>query len=78
MRVKMKFWPKLVLLLVVIALLAFVGARLAGLVLNLLDAIRETGGSVEFDPQFAQPIVTQTPPPITDQDYDQVQGVREY
>ena len=74
----MRFWPKLALLLVVIALLAFVGARFGGFVFDLLGNVRETGGTVERDPQFAPPVQTQTPPPVTDQDYDKIQGVREY
>ena len=39
----MRFWPKLVLLLVVIALLAFVGARLFSMVMGLLGDF-STGG----------------------------------
>lgn len=72
----MRFWPKLILLLVVIALLAFVGARLFGMVMGLLENF-STGGVVTHDPQFAEIEPTPTPLVLTDQDYDDVQGVRE-
>ena len=45
----MRFWPKLILLLVVIALLAFVGARLFSMVMGLLENL-STGGTVTVDP----------------------------
>ena len=45
----MRFWPKLILLLVVIALLAFVGARLFSMVMGLLENL-STGGPVTLDP----------------------------
>ena len=47
----MRFWPKLILLLVVIALLAFVGARLFSMVVGFLENF-STGGAVTHDPQF--------------------------
>ena len=72
----MRFWPKLILLLVVIALLAFVGARLFSMVVGFLENF-STGGAVTHDPQFAVIETTPTPPVFTDQDYDAVQGVRE-
>ena len=72
----MRFWPKLILLLVVIALLAFVGARLFGMVMGLLENF-STGGVVTHDPQFAEIEPTPTPRVFTDQDYDDVQGVLE-
>ena len=76
-RNKMRFWPKLILLVVVIALLAFVGVRLFQMVLGLLD-IFSTGGTVTVDPQFAVTEPMPTPRVYTDQDYDDIQGVREY
>ena len=72
----MRFWPKLIFLLVVIALLAFVGARLFSMVMGFLENF-STGGAVTQDPQFAVIEPTPTPPVFTDQDYDAVQGVRE-
>lgn len=72
----MRFWPKLILLLVVIALLAFVGARLFSMVMGLLGDF-STGGVSTHDPQFAVTEPTPTPRVFTDQDYDAVQGVRE-
>ena len=72
----MRFWPKLILLLVVIALLAFAGARLFGMVMGLLENV-STGGPVTADPQFAVVEPTPTPRVFTDQDFDDVQGVPE-
>ena len=72
----MRFWPKLIFLLVLIALLAFAGVRLFGMVMGLLENI-STGGTVTHDPQFAVTEPTRTPRVFTDQDYDSVQGVRE-
>ena len=69
----MRFWPKLIFLLVLIALLAFAGARLFGMVMGLLENV-STG---THDPQFAVIEPTPTPRVFTDQDYDSVQGVRE-
>lgn len=72
----MRFWPKLILLLVVIALLALVGARLFSMVMGLLENL-SAGGPVTVDPQFAVTEPTPTPRVFTDQDYDDVQGVLE-
>ena len=44
----MRFWPKLILLLVVITLLAFVGARLFSMVMGLLENL-SAGGPVTVD-----------------------------
>ena len=45
----MRFWPKLIFLLVLIALLAFAGARLFGMVMGLLEnvstAVRRHGAN---------------------------------
>ena len=62
----MRFWPKLILLLVVIALLAFVGARLFSMVMGLLENL-SAGGPVTVDPQFAVTEPTPTPRVFTDQ-----------
>ena len=72
----MRFWPKLIFLLVLIALLAFAGARLFGMVMGLLENL-SAGGPVTIDPQFAVTEPTPTPRVFTDQDYDDVQGVLE-
>ena len=72
----MRFWPKLIFLLVLIALLAFAGARLFGMVMGLLENV-STGGTVTHDPQFAVTEPTPTPRVFTDQDYDDVRGVLE-
>lgn len=76
-RNKMRLWPRLILLLAVIALLAFIGVRLLQMALGLLN-IFSTGGTVTVDPQFAVTEPTPTPRVYTDQDYDDIQGVREY
>ena len=72
----MRFWPKLIFLLVLIALLAFAGARLFGMVMGFWKMFppaarsRMTRSSPSSEP-------TPTPRVFTDQDYDSVQGVRE-
>ena len=74
----MRFWAKLILLLLVVALLAFLGWRLFGMFFQVIDGIRNVGVVDSTEDDIVEQ--TNTPPPVewTDQDYDAVQGVREY
>ena len=68
-----KFWPRLIFLLVVIVLLAFVGARLFSMVLGLLESMA-TGGPTVRDPQFRYIDPTPTPRVYTEEEYLEMQG----
>ncbi len=62
--------------MLLIAFLAFVGMRLAGLTLGLLSGMREIGNAPSAEEIYpADPTIA--PPEFSDQDYDAVQGVPE-
>lgn len=72
-----RFWLRLALLLVLIAILAFVGARLFDFVLELLESI-STGGETTRDPQFRYLEPTQTPRIYTEEEFDASQQTYAY
>lgn len=76
----MKFWIKLVVLVVIIALLAFAAVKLVDSLLNILDGVQEIGNLDDSETQFSEEFELETPKVVelTDQDYDRVQGIKEY
>ena len=74
----MKVWVKLALIVLVIAALAFLGVRLMGVLLEVVGGIDSFGGAAPTDPVQSAATVTPEPIELDDQDYDAVQGAREY
>lgn len=74
----MKFWPKLIAFVALVAVLSFVGVRLVQAIAGMVGSFYGSATVEGEDPQFAPVEPTATPLLLNDQDYDAVQGVREY
>ena len=77
-----RWWLKLVFGLAVVALLAFAGVKLYGVMMGLLRVVTSDGGA---DLPYSEEVVPEaeavwTPPPYLADDsaYDRVTAVREY
>ena len=73
-----KWWPKLVIGLLLIALFLFLGIQLYRVILGLLGVIANDGGSETISAYSDEATWTQPPYYPDESDYDNVSAVREY